>query len=199
MGCGGSKENQSGGSSAPLPGEESRGAAASAAAAAAAGSTAGGSQIEGPLKAYSGEKAHVSATPGEWEEGGLSGEGEAGGPGASMNHGSSNLSSMKGDLIRLRIIHINDVYELENLPRFATCVQEYKSRDAEDQCQTIVMLPGDFLAPSLLSSLDHGFGMVDCLNKCGVDYACFGNHETDVPHAELVKRIQESKFKWINT
>lgn len=129
----------------------------------------------------------------------MSEKGEVGVPGASMNQGASNLGSMKADLLRLRIIHVNDVYELENLPRFATCVQEYKSRDVEDQCQTIVMLPGDFLAPSLLSSLDHGYGMVDCLNMCGVDYACFGNHETDVPHDELVKRIKESKFKWINT
>jgi hypothetical protein len=27
------------------------------------------------------------------------------------------------------------------------------------------MLPGDFLAPSLLSSLDHAYGMIDCLNR----------------------------------
>eukprot|EP00961_Rhodomonas_salina_P058618 787443-Rhodomonas_salina.2 len=30
---------------------------------------------------------------------------------------------------------------------------------------TITILPGDFLAPSLLSSLDKGKGMVDCMNK----------------------------------
>lgn len=34
----------------------------------------------------------------------------------------------------------------------------------------ISVLPGDFIYPSLLSSLDGGHGMVDVLNKCGLDY-----------------------------
>ena len=35
------------------------------------------------------------------------------------------------------------------------------------QPNTITMLPGDFLAPSLLSSQDKGRGMVDLLNRVG--------------------------------
>lgn len=35
--------------------------------------------------------------------------------------------------------------------------------------------------------------------ECAVDFVCFGNHETDVPHAALLQRIAESKFTWINT
>ena len=67
---------------------------------------------------------------------------------------------------------------------------------------TITMLPGDFLAPSLLSSLDKGFGMVDILNRVGgvgIQYVCFGNHETDVPIEEMRKRIGEFKGVWLNT
>ena len=41
--------------------------------------------------------------------------------------------------------------------------------------------------------------MVECLNAAGVQYVCFGNHENDVPHPDLIKRIKESKFKWLNT
>lgn len=37
-------------------------------------------------------------------------------------------------------------------------------------------------------------GMVDVLNEVGIDYVCFGNHETDVPHVALLERIRESKF-----
>jgi 2',3'-cyclic-nucleotide 2'-phosphodiesterase (5'-nucleotidase family) len=67
---------------------------------------------------------------------------------------------------------------------------------------TITMLPGDFLAPSLLSSLDKGYGMVDLLNRVGgvgIQYVCFGNHETDVPIEEMRKRIGEFKGVWLNT
>ena len=67
---------------------------------------------------------------------------------------------------------------------------------------TITMLPGDFLAPSLLSSLDKGRGMVDILNRVGgvgIQYVCFGNHENDVPIEDMRKRIGEFKGVWLNT
>jgi 2',3'-cyclic-nucleotide 2'-phosphodiesterase (5'-nucleotidase family) len=41
--------------------------------------------------------------------------------------------------------------------------------------------------------------MVDCLNACGVQYVCFGNHENDIPWPELLDRIKESKFLWVNS
>ena len=87
------------------------------------------------------------------------------------------------DECKLRIIFVNDVYELDNLPRFATCVRE------QSTANTVVLLPGDFVAPSLLSQLDYARGMVDCLNRCGVHYVCFGNHEADIPHAGRALRL----------
>lgn len=63
----------------------------------------------------------------------------------------------------------------------------------------MVTLAGDFLGPSLLSSLDHGKGMIDCLNKVPVSAVCFGNHESDVPYPSLVRRIDEFKGVWLNS
>lgn len=37
------------------------------------------------------------------------------------------------------------------------------------------------------------------MNNVGIDYVCFGNHEQDVAHRDMLKRIKESNFKWINT
>eukprot|EP00961_Rhodomonas_salina_P189452 2556012-Rhodomonas_salina.2 len=53
---------------------------------------------------------------------------------------------------RLRVLFVNDVYELDNWPRFLTAVEKLSDSN------TIVLLPGDFLAPSLLSSIDQGRG-----------------------------------------
>ena len=62
------------------------------------------------------------------------------------------------------------------------------------------MLSGDFLAPSLLSGLDHGAGMMDILNRIPVDYCCFGNHESDVPYESLQQRVLEFRGEaWINS
>jgi 2',3'-cyclic-nucleotide 2'-phosphodiesterase (5'-nucleotidase family)/Ca2+-binding EF-hand superfamily protein len=95
----------------------------------------------------------------------------------------------------LRIIQINDVYELDNFPNLMTLIQQH--RDGPDKL--LVICAGDFLAPSLLSSLDKGAGMVDCLQAVGVTHVCLGNHETDVGDVALKDRIRSSKFKWINT
>ena len=92
-----------------------------------------------------------------------------------------------------RILAVNDVYELDNLSRLKTAVAELRTPN------TWVTLAGDFLSPSLLSSIDKGEGMVKTLNECGIDYVCFGNHEADISHPLLLKRVKESQFVWINT
>jgi 5'-nucleotidase len=64
---------------------------------------------------------------------------------------------------------------------------------------TISVIAGDFLSPSVLSSLDSGKGMIDCLNRIPISHACFGNHEADVGIPELKRRIDEFGGKWLNS
>ncbi len=97
----------------------------------------------------------------------------------------------------LRIVSVNDVYTLENLPRLATLLKVRRDENPADAF--LAILAGDFLAPSMLSSLDHGEGMVDCLNAIGITHVIFGNHEDDVPVAELEKRIAEFRGTWLDT
>ena len=95
----------------------------------------------------------------------------------------------------LRIVSVNDVYTLEHLPRLATLVR----RSVKNADAAIVVLAGDFVAPSLLSSLDCGRGMVDCLDDVGVTHVVFGNHEDDIPTAELHRRVEEFRGTWLAT
>ena len=69
----------------------------------------------------------------------------------------------------LRLVCVNDVYSLENLPRLRTLVQRASDVDPPDVLLT--SLAGDFVAPSMLSSLDAGRGMVDCLNAIPITQA----------------------------
>jgi 2',3'-cyclic-nucleotide 2'-phosphodiesterase (5'-nucleotidase family) len=98
---------------------------------------------------------------------------------------------------RLRIVSVNDVYSLENLPRLATLVREEQTRNPADAF--VAILAGDFVAPSMLSSLDRGQGMVECLGAVGITHVIFGNHEDDIPVAELHRRIQEFRGTWLST
>lgn len=97
----------------------------------------------------------------------------------------------------LRIVAFNDVYTLENLPRLKTLVAHYRESAPADAL--LVTIAGDFVSPSLLSSLDHGLAMVDCLNEVGVTHAVFGNHEDDVPGEELHKRVAELRATCLGT
>lgn len=89
---------------------------------------------------------------------------------------------------RLIIVSVNDVYALDNLPRLASLVQRWKREPAD---RVIVPLAGDFVSPSLLSSIDAGRGMVDCLNAVGITHVVLGNHEDDIPAEELRLRLAE--------
>lgn len=62
---------------------------------------------------------------------------------------------------RLRLVAINDVYELSNLPK----LQTFLSQLTPVPCAVLLM--GDFLSPSPLSSIDGGKGMVATLRAVG--------------------------------
>lgn len=100
---------------------------------------------------------------------------------------------------RLRIIAVNDVYNLDNFPRLKTLLSS-ESADLPPE-NILTTLAGDFLAPSLLSSLDAGLGMVAVMNEVPVDLVCFGNHDgNDIPYGKLLHRIEEFKGRaWLNS
>ena len=124
---------------------------------------------------------------------------------------STKNSSGKTDngKIDLTFVQINDVYEIAPLEggktggmaRVATVKKEYLQKDPN----TMLVIAGDFLSPSVYNSLKYegnrirGKQMVDVMNTAGVDLAVFGNHEFDITEAELQSRINESTFKWVST
>ena len=107
---------------------------------------------------------------------------------------------MAAQSCKLRIVHFNDVYELDNLPVLRTAIDSLAAElDGEPNAKLITTFGGDFLAPSLLSSIDHGKSMVTALNTLPVDVTCFGNHESDVPFEALLQRIEEFDGVWLNS
>ena len=100
---------------------------------------------------------------------------------------------------QLTILQINDVYSTTpidgagGLARVATL----KRRLSENGHPVILALAGDFLSPSVASSVFKGEQMVATLNAAGLDYATFGNHEFDFGIDVLKQRMAESKFTWV--
>lgn len=100
------------------------------------------------------------------------------------------------------VLTICDVYQIGptgeqgekgGFARLATLLDTLRAEDPE----ALLLLPGDFLSPSLMSSLFQGRQMVEVLNAVGISAASPGNHEFDQGWANLQERVRESRFPWI--
>ena len=124
---------------------------------------------------------------------------------------SSRRTVVTGDdgKIDICFVQVNDVYEiapLENgkvggMARVATIKKEQLLKNKN----TFLVLAGDFVSPSVFNSLKYegsrirGKQMVETMNAAGMDLVVFGNHEFDIPEADLQSRINESNFLWVAT
>ncbi len=105
--------------------------------------------------------------------------------------------------VRVTLLHVNDVYQFApvdrgtagGLARLSTLRKQVQSESPN----TIFMLAGDTISPSVESNTYKGQQMIDAWNAIGLDYAVFGNHEFDFGPDELRKRMAESKFTWLGT
>lgn len=62
---------------------------------------------------------------------------------------------------------------------------------------TITLFSGDAFSPSILSSLFHGWHMVQVLQGLKVDAACFGNHEFDYEIEHTESLVRSCEFPWL--
>ena len=123
-------------------------------------------------------------------------------------HISDRLPKDDGE-IKIAIVQMNDVYEISgvsggtkgNLAR----VQGFYDGIQEEYPNSMLLLAGDFLNPSLINTMKYegsrikGKQMVETLNAMDVDLVAFGNHEFDLNMDDLQKRMDESDFPWIAT
>jgi 2',3'-cyclic-nucleotide 2'-phosphodiesterase (5'-nucleotidase family) len=99
----------------------------------------------------------------------------------------------------LTFLQINDVYSttpIEGAGGLARVATLKRTLSAEGH-PVIMALAGDFLSPSVASTVFKGEQMVAALNAAGLDYATFGNHEFDFGIDVLGQRMSESTFQWV--
>jgi len=99
----------------------------------------------------------------------------------------------------LTLLQVNDVYTTVpidgqgGLARVATLKQDL----AKAGRTPFLVIAGDFLAPSVASSVFKGEHMVAALNAAGLDLATLGNHEFDFGDDVLIQRMHEATFQWV--
>ena len=105
----------------------------------------------------------------------------------------------------LTFVHLNDTYRVGdvedgNAGGFSRVVTVIRELQAEGK-DVRILHGGDFLYPSLESSLWHGEQMVDAFNfmdALAPMYAVAGNHEFDPRSPEsLISAVRTSRFDWL--
>lgn len=104
-------------------------------------------------------------------------------------------------LVRVVLLQVNDVYQFAPVDRgtrggLARLLTLRKKIMAESP-NTIFLMGGDTLSPSVESLTYKGSQMIDAWNAVGLDYAVFGNHEFDFGPEVLRERVKESRFAWL--
>jgi 5'-nucleotidase len=115
----------------------------------------------------------------------------------SPSHADETLASRAH--APLTILQLNDVYSTTpidggkagGLARVATLANALRAEGRT----VITTLSGDFLSPSVSSSVFKGEQMVAALNALPLDFATLGNHEFDFGVPVLRQRMKERKFE----
>jgi len=103
--------------------------------------------------------------------------------------------------VRITLLQLNDVYQFTPVDQgtsggIARVSTLRKSIQLENP-NTLFLLAGDTISPSVESITYKGSQMIEAWNTAGLDYATFGNHEFDFGPDVLKQRMNESKFGWI--
>ncbi|CAM1370643.1 bifunctional metallophosphatase/5'-nucleotidase [Tenacibaculum xiamenense] len=118
-------------------------------------------------------------------------------------------SGVANNSYEFTILQLNDVYEIAPIQGgkyggMARVETVHKNLLKENK-NTMAVLAGDFLNPSLLGTIKfngervRGKQMVEVMNAMNFEVVAFGNHEFDLSYKDLQKRINESTFQWISS
>ena len=102
------------------------------------------------------------------------------------------------DTVKITFLGVGDIYSFEGgktrggMARLNAVARAEKAANPN----TIYVMDGDMLSPSLLSGFDKGENMIVLSNVVPYDLAVPGNHEYDAGPENFIAKIKLSKFPW---
>lgn len=110
-------------------------------------------------------------------------------------------SSASAEIKHLTIVHLNDLHghlladkSTGGASRIASVVGDIKKENDSRNGITLILIGGDAISGTLISSAFKGFAEIDFFNELGVDAMVVGNHEFDNSFEALHKMIDRAKF-----
>lgn len=121
----------------------------------------------------------------------------------SLKNTSANSDQAQASTIRVTLLQLNDVYQISPVDKGKNAglgrVATLRKKILAESPNTLFMLAGDTISPSVASTIFKGEQVIATWNAIGLDYSVLGNHEFDFGNDILVQRMKESKFGWLGS
>lgn len=106
--------------------------------------------------------------------------------------------------VKVTLLQLNDVYSISPVDKGGANggfdrVETIRQKVVKDNPNTVFVMGGDTLSPSVASNLFKGAQMIEGWNAVHLDVAVLGNHEFDFGDEILIERMRESKFVWLGS
>jgi 5'-nucleotidase len=104
--------------------------------------------------------------------------------------------------VKITLLQLNDVYTIAPVDKGGVNggfdrVETLRQRAFKENPNSIFVMGGDTLSPSVASNLFKGAQMIEGWNAVHLDVAVLGNHEFDFGDEVLLERMKESRFVWL--
>ena len=118
------------------------------------------------------------------------------------------------DPINLSVLFFNDIHghlspfkvrtdtgkkEVGGVARLATLIEEIREENRIKDIRTIVLIAGDILQGTPMSTTFRGQPDVECFNAMGVDALTVGNHEFDFGLQNFMNLKQKARFPFLSS
>lgn len=119
----------------------------------------------------------------------------------ALSLASSGFAQSNKQTVRVTLLQVNDVYQISPVDRGKAGglarLAALKKKIQSESPNTLFIMSGDTLSPSVASNIFKGEQMIAAWNAAGLDLAALGNHEFDFGDDILLERMKASKFPWL--
>jgi 5'-nucleotidase/UDP-sugar diphosphatase len=108
------------------------------------------------------------------------------------------FNDLHGHLMPFEIKGEKGVEEVGGIARVATLIRQIREENSREHVRTLLLVAGDILQGTPMSTVFKGDPDIRCLNAMGVDAMTVGNHEFDFGLDNFLKLKEQSAFPFLS-
>jgi len=108
------------------------------------------------------------------------------------------FNDLHGHLMPFEVKGDQGSQEVGGIARMAALIRDIREENSRNNIRTIVLMAGDILQGTPMSTVFRGEPDIKCLNDMGIDAAVVGNHELDFGLDNFLKLQSQANFPFLS-